>query len=42
MNEQLLMFRASPSFLEAEADKGMPEFSMTAYTGGAMILRVLT
>lgn len=36
MNEQLLMFRASPSFLEAAADKGMPEFSMTAYTGGAM------
>ena len=36
MNEQFLMFRASPSFLEATADKPMPEFSMTAYTGGAM------
>ena len=36
MNEQLLMFRASPLFLEAAADKAMPEFSMTAYTGGAM------
>ena len=27
MNEQFLMFRASPSFLEATADKPMPEFS---------------
>ena len=39
MDEKLLMFRASPSFLEAAADKPMPEFSMTAYTGGAMRVR---
>lgn len=36
MYSQYLMFRASPSFLEASADKPTPEFSMTAYTGGAM------
>ena len=36
MDEQLLMFRASPSFLEAAAETEMPRFSMTAYTGGAM------
>ena len=39
MEKQLLMFRASPTFLEAAQDKTMPEFSMTAYTGGAMRVR---